>query len=756
MFSVSKLLETIPEEGTLEVKKLEKILKLSKKSERDKLLIAIKALNKLGIIQEPSIGELQLQSNEELIEARLRCSTKGYCFAIRSDGKEDIYIRDQHLNNAWHGDNVLVRITREGIRRRSPEGQVQCILDRNASRLVCIIDTQDETLLAIPLEERILASIKLDKQDSKYLNDNLLESVVEVAIDKYPIGQYQAEGHVIRQLPLNNGFESDNEFLLSKVGITQEQELPRISLKKPSIKNRIDLTSQPCMILKSWKDSNSPPLPAFHAEAKDGGIKLSIHIPTVSERIAFGSSLDLWLRNRGEAFCLGTHWKPLLSPSLQSVSSLKVDEINSAITLSLDIGPDGSVNDWQFNLTSIKPIAEINPEQLEILNSRKPNSRTVPIKLKPIKEFLSHLETLIFTSELISKKEKEDGGIELFLPVPEIDYLSEFQYEDPSSNITEWHLPFNKSDPQSIISPLIRLANYVYSLHANDLNLPSILIHSQQIDGNTLNDIAKIALALDLELELDEEGVTSASELAETFSKNPHRRVLDKLFKNYLPKRTILTSKSLQNINLGTEESGIQHHISTPWCSPGNHYYDILNQYVLTTLLNEGKNKLTTRSRNKVELGRKDCSNEIKWDIFTDSAKDQIESINTNTLLNTITKRRTQANQLSAQIVSMAKSRTAENLVGKEVEATISGVQSYGFFAELPPHLSEGLVHVSSLNDDWYEYRSRQNRLIGRKSRRSYQLGDSVKVKVIKVDILRNQIDLDVIADEKPESNDTL
>jgi ribonuclease R len=56
----------------------------------------------------------------------------------------------------------------------------------------------------------------------------------------------------------------------------------------------------------------------------------------------------------------------------------------------------------------------------------------------------------------------------------------------------------------------------------------------------------------------------------------------------------------------------------------------------------------------------------------------------------------------------------------------------------------EGLVHVSSLNDDWYEYRSRQNRLVGRKNKRVYQLGDTVQVRVIKVDVLRNQIDLEV------------
>jgi ribonuclease R len=84
----------------------------------------------------------------------------------------------------------------------------------------------------------------------------------------------------------------------------------------------------------------------------------------------------------------------------------------------------------------------------------------------------------------------------------------------------------------------------------------------------------------------------------------------------------------------------------------------------------------------------------------------------------------------------------------------ISGVQSYGFFVEVPPSQVEGLVHVSSLKDDWYEYRSRQNRLVGRKNRRTYMLGDAVEVIIQKVDVLRHQIDLAVVLPEGYEELD--
>ena len=101
----------------------------------------------------------------------------------------------------------------------------------------------------------------------------------------------------------------------------------------------------------------------------------------------------------------------------------------------------------------------------------------------------------------------------------------------------------------------------------------------------------------------------------------------------------------------------------------------------------------------------------------------------------------------------MVQARTAEPLLNQELDGQISGVQSYGFFVEVGPTAVEGLVHVSSLNDDWYEYRSRQNRLVGRKNRRTYQLGDAVRVKVIKVDVLRNQIDLEVASEPDLETS---
>ncbi|MFO8239316.1 MAG: organic colvent ABC transporter permease, partial [Prochlorococcaceae cyanobacterium] len=146
-FTVADLLDQLPADEALPLANLEKALGLSSKTAKQQLRIALDALLKLAVVQESEAG-LQRADNPDLIPARLRCSSKGFCFALREDGGEDIYIREHQLNHAWNGDRVLVKVTREGGRRRSPEGGVQCILERQTPSLLAQIEQQPDRLLA--------------------------------------------------------------------------------------------------------------------------------------------------------------------------------------------------------------------------------------------------------------------------------------------------------------------------------------------------------------------------------------------------------------------------------------------------------------------------------------------------------------------------------------------------------------------------------------------------------------------------------
>jgi len=164
-FTVADLLDQLSTQEPLLQPKLEKALGLSTKPEKQQLRIGLDALRRLELVQDSEAGLLR-RDNPELIPARLRCSSKGFCFALREDGGEDVYIRENQLNHAWNGDRVLVKVTREGGRRRSPEGGVQCILERHTTSLLAQVEQQQERLVATPLDDRLLTSVELPEASS--------------------------------------------------------------------------------------------------------------------------------------------------------------------------------------------------------------------------------------------------------------------------------------------------------------------------------------------------------------------------------------------------------------------------------------------------------------------------------------------------------------------------------------------------------------------------------------------------------------
>ena len=553
-FTVADLLDQLSTEYPSEPDQLAKILKLSNKTDKASLDLAVASLVKIGVIEQSSEGGLTRPQESDFIDARLRCSSKGFCFAIRDDGGEDIYIRDHQLNHAWNGDRVLVRVTREGGRRRSPEGGVQCILERATHSLLAQVEQQSEHLLASPLDDRVLAGIELPSEDSKHLPGEEVSSVVEVRIDRYPVAQHAAAGHVVRSLPLNGGPAADRDLLLTKAGLQDRPVAPRSSGKNPASKGRVDLTEQPSLLLKGWTKEDAPGLPAVHVEAKDGGCRLWVHVPSVGERIGIGSSLDTCLRDRGEALCLGEIWQPLLTPALHKATTFCPGTEADAISVRLDIAASGEVSDWEFMLSSVRPIADVSADQLIALAERKPKARSIPAVLKPIKDQLGQLETLRFCSTLLLEHERSSGAVQLDLCPPQLEALGDLRCADPSGLRHRWVDAFNPADPHAFLQPLLRAADRAWTSQRLDLQMPGITIETDEPDGSVLTDVAKTAIALDLPLELDDDGSPSASELIQVFKDSSQRRVLEQQLSHALPPLSLVASTETSRAEADSDE----------------------------------------------------------------------------------------------------------------------------------------------------------------------------------------------------------
>ena len=753
MTTVSRILENLDKEEGIEVSKLEKSLKLTKKIDRDNLGIAIKALNKLGIIQNNEDDKLKLNSQIDFIKGRVRCSSKGYCFVVREDQGEDIYIREANLNNAWHGDSVIVLITQQAHKRRAPEGKIQCVLKRfNDIMLAKVeLDKTSGVLKAFPLDDRIPAIIELDDDIKKLNNLSNKNIIYEIRINKYPIAQLTAKGAIIRELSLDSGLEGDIEILLSKNNISKDNIAPKISPKKIVVKGRLDLTSQPSLLFQSWECSNSPSLPALFAEPYDGGYRIWVHAPSVSERINIGSKLDNYLKNKGEVICLGNNWLNFLNDSLRSSAQFKLKEQRESISLMVDINSEGIVTDWKFSLSIIKPIKIITANHLKSINNRKPTSKSIPIALKSVKDSLQDIYTIINSSKLINQN--YNGCLKLDQHIPNLERLSELQKAFPSRDFNGWTKSFDSYDPQSIIDVFIRLSNNILAKHLLGYQLPFIYKEHEEIEQSSINELTKSALALDNKIDVNIDGSISTKELINSFENSTEKKILHKLVKHIIPGIHLKLYKNNNTLDIDDFNDKLsEKYIESPWCCPTLNYWNIFNQYLISFLLNDGKNKLSSRSKLSVDLGKKDSWNDISWDLFSTKVNETIDIHSNLRLIQHLNEIRKQSKSFRNNIISIAQCREAQNIIGKEVTAVITGVQSYGFFAELEEITSEGLVHVSTLGDDWYEYRSRQNLLIGRKYKKTYQLGQKVYVRVLKVDILKNQIDLELSTKEDTDS----
>ena len=739
-FTVADLLDQLSPTEPLPLAKLEKALGLTSAADKQQLKIGLDGLVRLRLIEEGETGLGRLDC-PDLVPARLRCSSKGFCFALRDDGGEDVYIRDHQLNHAWNGDRVLVRITRDGGRRRSPEGAVQCILERQTSSLLAQVEQQADRLLATPLDDRFLTSVVLPPEDATHLEPKQ-ESVVEVLIDRFPVAQFPPLGHVARSLPVNGGPEADIDLLLTKHHLRDRPACPRSSLRAPAAKGREDLTALPTLMMDLWQGASAPGLPAVSLEERDGGWRLWVHAADISERLPLGSSLDRWIRGQTEAICLGDRWLPLLPPALARASAFEPSSTQAALSVALEINGEGTLEHFRFCRSLIKPDGRVDSRAMDALAERKPKARTLPAALRPLKSSIPMLEQLVALSTQLRSRRLAAGSIDLNLPMPALDQLGDLCQPPPDAALQGWFVELSSTSPGSVLRECVLMAHRALGRHLAALDLPALFATQAVPEAGEIHEVAKAALALELPLELSTDGDVSAAELATAFAATDRSRALQQQLRDCL--RPVVLSDQPGGHALAGEDIAY-----APWCCPGLHYADLWNQHVLVSLLTDAKDRPSVRHKNGVDLSSDQSHGAVTWPLLTPTQMATFQEARQHPgLLQRLNGRARFALDVQADVLALAQARHAEPLVGQILPGVISGVQSYGFFVEVPPSQVEGLVHVSSLKDDWYEYRSRQNRLVGRKGRRSYMVGDSVEVEIQNVDVLRHQIDLAVLQPE--------
>jgi len=739
-FSIATLLANFTDDKLVARKVLEKKLGCEDEESLEKLQIILDVLEKIGLLVKER-GKYRRVTEEGLIEAKLRCSSKGFCFAIQdTEGSEDIYIRESHLSNAWNGDRVLVRVLKEGSRRRSPEGEVKLIMERSNHTLLARIKQVESGFRAVPLDDRLLfeLTLQLNNMDLAAAIDHL----AHVEILRYPLAQYPPLGRVVQILGSDAEAAADIDLVTCKHDLSRTfadhvldaaAKLPKRILKA-DLKNRLDLRDVFTFTMENANQDDTVVENAFSLEKITAdNWRLMFHITDVSHYIQPDEILDREALKRGKSVYLGELLLPMLPAAVTERCSLVPGSDRLALSFVITINPQsGTVEEWEIQPSVINvDVAVTHPDTQSILAGE-----TTKV-VRDIQEQLKDLQTL---AQVIKQVRFERGSLQLNLPPSHNPYYDEGYLGS---------VVLNDLPGRRLFTELVILVNQLMADHLSALGIPSIWRVQGTPDTEDVQEMLKLAVNLGVELALDPEleiQPLDYQHLTAAFADSPSEQVLTYLLQDTLKPAVYSTTKS-SHFGLALSQYV---HITAPL----RRYPDILLQRVYHNLLEYGRDRRNTRVKERINLRHSNCHEDINWNVLPPELQQELQSDLTRVIVQ-INDREKEVQEAESDLAGLQKASLMKQRIGEVFPGVITGVQSYGFFVEIEVPLEsptegnlsntlrvEGLVHVSSLKDDWYEYRARQQALFGRKNRASYRLGDRVSVQVKSVDYYRQQIDL--------------
>jgi ribonuclease R len=289
----------------------------------------------------------------------------------------------------------------------------------------------------------------------------------------------------------------------------------------------------------------------------------------------------------------------------------------------------------------------------------------------------------------------------------------------------------------SLVKELAILANHAVASHLQALSLPAIYCLQKPPHPDDLDDLLKLATNLGMTWKLQQEDEVRSQDF-QSFTRLSQELQVSTVL-NYLLQATLkpVTYSKTPGHHFGLAYSDPYTHC----VSPLQRYGDLLVQRAIAQMFDHGRDRRSSNAKDSVNLRHSSCHGKISWNVLSPNLAEELDGQFT-PAISQLNEREKIALDAESDYQGLKKAELMKERTGEVFQGIITGVQSYGFFVEIEDLLVEGLVHVSSLKDDWYEFRSRHACLVGRKNGTAYRLGDRVEVQVKSVDYYRQQIDL--------------
>jgi ribonuclease R len=670
--------------------------------QRNEVRRTLRDLEKEGEIARIRKNRYVQPDTADLVTGTLSVHEAGYAFLTNEKkGQADLFIAAENTGTAMHGDHVVARIIRgaEFSRARTPraEGRVIRILTRANETIVGTLQQTRNFFYVVPDDPRLVHNIYVQPSRVNHHEPHRDDKVV-VRLEAWESRHVNPEGKIIECLGPRTAPGVDILSIIRKYHLPLEfpkailEEASAISETVTLIDGREDLRQQ--FIVTIDPDDARDFDDAIQVEEIKGGWQLGVHIADVSAYVRPGSALDREAQRRGNSVYLPDRVIPMLPERLSNgVCSLNphVDRLTHSVFLQFD--RNGRVRQTRFARTVIRSAHRLTYKQAFAI-----------LKSSARDELSERLHTAWKLAALLRRKRFEHGSLDLDMPEVKV-------VVDKKGKPIRFERVENDESHQ-LVEEFMLAANEAVARELKNRGIPTIYRVHENPEAERLGELREFVLAHGIRVgDLTHRGEVQRllAAIRGTAEEHPLKIALLKSLKRARYATTPLGHYGLAKVNYAH------------FTSPIRRYADL-----------EVHRALADR-----DISRRSSRASSQLSAIADRISD------------------TERNAAEAEIdaVKMKKLEFFElQLQARDpqvFDAVVIDVRNYGILVELPEILLTGLIHVSTLADDFYVFSPSQRRFVGRQRRRRFAVGDKLRVHVARVDQFKRQIDF-AIADLRP------
>jgi ribonuclease R len=663
----------------------------------------------------------------DLICGRISGHRDGFGFLVPDDGSDDLFLSPAQMRLVFDGDRALVRVA--GLDRRG----------RREGGIVEVISRAHESIVGRYYEENGIGFVVAD--NPKIQQEVLVTpgrtagarvgQFVEIKITHWPTSRFQPQGDIIEVIGnyMAPGMEIDVALRSYDIPhVWPEAVIKEARKLKPEVdekdkEKRVDLRHLPFVTIdgedaRDFDDAVYCEKNSSRWRLFSGGWKLYVAIADVSHYVKVGSALDAEAVERGNSVYFPERVVPMLPEELSNgLCSLNPHVDRLAMVCEMTMSKSGQMVDYKFYEAVIHSHARLTYNKVSLMLEDPKSSEGKSLRSE-YKEVLPHLNQLYALYQVLIAARHERGAIDFETQETRIIFGED-------RKIAEIR-PTQRNDAHKLIEECMLAANVATARFMQDHEIPSLYrVH----DGPPAERLEKLKaflgeLGLSLQRGKSKDGPSPKDyqRLLESIRERPDYHLI----------QTVML-RSLSQAVYSAENAGhfgLNYEAYTHFTSPIRRYPDLLVHRAIRSVIR------SKRETKHVERAGAAIMPRARIYPYDEAALEKLGE------QCSMTERR--ADEATRDVVNWLKCEFMQDRVGETFEGVITAVTGFGIFVELRDIYVDGLVHVTALPADYYHFDPVHHRLSGERSGRSFRLGDSVEVKVMRVDLDERKIDFEL------------